>query len=305
MIVALAGGSGSSKLLEGLYRILRGSLTIIANVGDNYWYHGLYVCPDLDISTYALAGKLDRARGWGLKNDTFHFISQLEELGFESWFKLGDRDLAISVIRTNLLRRGRDLTSITLLIARRLGVKARIHPASNEHAPTILETDEGRMHLQEYWVKRRGQPRVRRVTYGLESAEATKEAVEAIRSAQGVIVCPGNPITSIGPIVAFEGIRTALKSARKVVAVSPIIGQRAFSGPAAKLMQELGVPSTVVGLSGLYRDFVDALLIDPVDEDAGKQVRAVGITPVFERITLGSLEDSVRVARRCLEIMGL
>jgi LPPG:FO 2-phospho-L-lactate transferase len=305
MIVALAGGSGSSKLLEGLYRLLGDSLTIIANVGDNYWYHGLYVCPDLDITTYALAGILDRARGWGVLHDTFHFMEQLAALGFESWFRLGDRDLAVSVIRTRLLREGLDLTSITSLIARRLGVGARILPASNEYAPTILDTEEGPLHLQEYWVKRRGQPRVRGVTYAIGSAKATGEAIEALQAAEGVVVCPGNPITSIGPIVAFEDIRRALREARRVVAVSPLIGQRAFSGPAAKLMQELGVPSTVVGLGGLYRDFVDVLLMDPVDEGLGRQVEEMGITPILEDITLNSPEDSVRVARRCLEIIGL
>ncbi|MGI0039846.1 MAG: 2-phospho-L-lactate transferase, partial [Nitrososphaera sp.] len=232
MITVVAGGTGSVKLVRGLARVA-GDLTVVANVGDNIWLHGLYVCPDIDTVVYGLGGMLDEKRGWGVQGDTFLFLGQLRRAGEKPWFSLGDKDLAMHVVRTAMMKEGRTLSEVTRFFAERYGVDANVIPATDSEVATMISTATGEMHLQEFWVKNRGRPKVTAVRYaGIEKAEANKAAIEVIRNSDRIIIAPGNPVSSIGPTVAIPGLRAELARAReRVVAVSPIIGDKPVSGP--------------------------------------------------------------------------
>lgn len=262
----VCGGSGSSKFVRAISKSDASSdLGFIANVGDNFWYHDLYVCPDVDILTYALAGKLDTEKGWGVRSDTFVVKEALTELDpSQSWFSLGDRDLALSLRRTELMKQGKKLSEITKQFCDILGIKDKVVPATDDSVQTYLVTSSGRMHLQEYWVKLHGQPKVRKVDYsGLKKARPNKQLREYLSSK--VIICPANPITSISPTIGLMGVQSLLKKA-KVVAVSPFIGNRAFSGPAGNLMTELGMEPTSFGVAKLYSKFLKVLFVDDLEE---------------------------------------
>lgn len=301
MLAVLSGGSGSAKLVRGLRQL--GDFTLIVNVGDNYWFHGLYVCPDLDILMYELAGLLDRARGWGIRDDTFSALSQLQYYGLETWFRLGDRDLATCLARTYLLSRGETLTQVTAKLSGALGIAQRLLPASDEYVPTLLDTDQGLLHLQEFWVKRRGQPRVRRVIYGSEGRPASSEALEALRRAEAIIIPPANPVTSIAPILALSGMAEAMRG-KPVVAVSPFRGGEAFSGPAAKLLRELGLEVSPLTLLQLYKGLVTHLLIDSSDERLLPELQSRGIRAWATDLSMETEQASARVAGLCLQVLG-
>ena len=301
-VVALAGGSGSSKLLRGLSRI-GADLTVICNVGDNFWFHSLYVCPDVDISTYALAGTLDEAKGWGVAGDTVRFIEQLGALGGEAWFRLGDKDLATSILRTKMLKDGHRLTEIADEIRTRLGVRQRILPSSDDPVETKVRTTSGVMHLQEFWVREKGVPEVLGVDYeGASKAAQTMESEAALAEADRVVLCPANPISSIGPMLAIGGVAEALKSTKaRVVAVSPMHGTSPFSGPAAKFMRGAGVRTDSVGVAKVYAGFLDCLVISASDTFLAGEIREMGIDVRTTDTAMSSHEDEVRVAREALE----
>jgi len=296
-VVALAGGTGSAKLLRGLAGVIP-SLTVVANVGDNYWVHGLYVCPDIDIAMYTLAGISDELKGWGIKGDSFAVLGQLANLGEETWFRLGDMDFATSILRTRLLLTGRSLTEVTLRLCRALGVRSRILPATDSKLETWMLTRTGRTHLQEYWVRDRGGPRVERVEYeGAGRARPTSLVSDAISRADVVLLCPANPVTSIGPILAIRGMRRLLSECKaRVVAVSPMVGSGPFSGPAGRLMRGLGTRPDSAGVASLYADFLDELVIDRRDAGLRRRVEELGVTCSVADTFMRTRSDERRLA---------
>jgi LPPG:FO 2-phospho-L-lactate transferase len=305
MLVVLTGGTGGAKLIEGLsHEVDPAELTIICNTADDFVHHGLNISPDLDTIMYTLAGLSDPEQGWGIRGDTFTVLQQLEKLSGEAWFKLGDRDIATHITRTRLLRDGLELSEVTDLLHRQLHIKSRIFPMSNDGIETRVDTAEGEISFQEYFVKRRWQPEVRKVFYaGVESSRPVPGALQAIGNAAGIVICPSNPVTSIGPILAVPGIRDALKQATaSVVGVSPIIGESAISGPAHKLMAAQGMEPSALGVAKGYADFLDRFVIDSEDEALTNKLEALGIGVVITSIRMKSLGDKQRLARQVLAL---
>ena len=298
MITVLSGGTGSVKLVRGLARTSKEDIAIIVNVGDNVWMHGLYVCPDVDTILYGLAGILDEERGWGIKGDSFHFLEQMKLLGEDVWFKLGDKDLATHILRTRLIKEGLSLSEATDIIRIKLGVRQKVLPATNEPVETYVITEVGKLHFQEFWVKRGGRDRVLGVEYkGAEYAKPAPEVLDSIARARRIIICPANPITSIGPILAIPSVKEELTRAKEVVAVSPIIGSEAISGPAGRLMKGLGIDVSSVGVANLYSEFLDVMVIDEEDVKLKERIEELGIKVFTTRILMRGREDEERLAR--------
>ncbi len=287
MITVLAGGTGSVKLVRGLVS-QESKVNVISNVGDNYWLYGLYVCPDIDTIIYGLADLLEPEKGWGIKKDTFNFIRQMEVFGEETWFRVGDRDAATHLIRTNMLKNGKNLSDITKWMAEKFAVSANIIPVTDNSIETRINTDKGELHLQEYWVKHRGKDPVEGIQYiGADKARPNPEAVNAIQDAEMVILAPGNPLTSIGPMLQIKGIRKELsKIKKKVVAVSPLIGDNAVSGPAAKYMQAAGIESNAYGLAKMYSDVCSNIIIDAKDRLLTKKIQSLDMKVFETKITM-------------------
>ncbi len=301
-MVALAGGTGSAKLLRGLAR-LPVELTVVSNTGDNFWVYGVYVCPDVDIAAYTLAGLADARWGWGVAGDTFEALTRLSRLGFETWFKLGDRDLALCLARTELLRRGKGLTEATDSLRRALGVRVPILPVTDGPVETRIATSRGDLHLQEFWVREKGRPKVLGVTYrGAGRAHPSKNVVAALNGADRILICPANPITSIGPMLAVGGMRRLLEGARgRVVALSPMAGRGPFSGPAGKFMSAAGLRPDSLGVAGLYSRFVDRLLISELDAALAPRIGELGVGCIATDTMMGGPADEARVAKEMLE----
>jgi len=300
LIVALAGGVGAARFLEGLIRVVpQRDITIIGNVGDDTNIYGLHISPDLDIVTYTLAGLVDKKKGWGFRGDTFHCQALLRKFGFETWFNLGDRDLATHIYRTEELHRGRRLSEVTADIVSRLGLGVKLLPASDDLLQTYVLSGARQMHFQEYMVRRKTKPKVQGVVFrGTESARPTKLVAESIAKAKGIIVCPSNPIVSIGAILAVRGIKSALRKAPgKVVGISPIIGGKTVKGPADKLMKAVGVEATALGVAECYRDFLDTLIIDRLDRKLALNIKATGIKPIVTNTLMKTMADKVRLAK--------
>lgn len=287
MITVLAGGTGSVKLVRGLVSHDPGT-TVVSNVGDNYWIYGLYVCPDIDTIIYGLADLLDQDRGWGIKKDTFNFLRQMEVFGEETWFRMGDRDAATHLIRTNMLKNGRNLSDITKWMCEKFAVGASIIPVTDNSVETRIVTGKGEMHLQEYWVKHRGRDPIEGIQYvGEEKARPNPEAVNAIHDADVVVLAPGNPLTSIGPMLRIKGIRKELsKKKDRVFAVSPLIGGEAISGPAAKYMEAASIEPSAYGLARMYSDVCANVVVDTKDRALAKRIRALDMRVLETRITM-------------------
>ncbi len=306
MLVVLTGGTGGAKLIEGLsYEIDPAQLTIICNTADDFILHGLNISPDLDTIMYTLAGLSDGEKGWGIQNDTFTVLAQLEKFGGEAWFKLGDKDIATHITRTRLLRAGLKLSDVTARLANDLGIKARLLPMSNDAIETRVETPDGEISFQEYFVKQRWQPEVKKIFYaGVESSRAAPGVLETIRGAAAIIICPSNPITSIGPILAVPGVRDALNEVTvPVVGVSPIMGETAISGPAHKLMAAHGVEPSALGAAKSYSDFLDRFVVDREDENLRGKLETLGIKVAATSIRMNSLADKKRLARQVLALI--
>ena len=306
MWVVLTGGTGGAKLIEGLgHEVDPAELTIICNTADDFVVHGLNISPDIDTIMYTLAGLSDSAKGWGIQDDSFTVLTQLEKLGGETWFKLGDKDIATHITRTRLLRAGLALAEVTDRLRRCLGIEARILPMSNQPIETRVETSQGEISFQEYFVKQRWQAEVQKVSYArVEKSEPADGVLEAISKAAGIILCPSNPATSIGPILAVPGIRNALNKAKApVVGISPIIGESAISGPAHKLMAAQRMEPSAFGVAQAYADFLDHFVIDLEDRTLQSKLETLKIKVVASSIRMNSLADKRRLAREVLALL--
>jgi LPPG:FO 2-phospho-L-lactate transferase len=307
MITVLTGGTGGAKLVEGLAAVVDpAELAIICNTGDDCIFHGLHISPDIDTITYSLAGMSDADKGWGIKDDSFVVLAQLRRLGNDAWFNLGDKDLATHITRTRLLKEGRKLSQITEQIGRALGVRARMFPMSDDPVETRVQTDAGELSFQEFFVKERWLPKVRAVYYlGAEQSRPAPGLLGSLECAEAIIICPSNPITSIGPILAVPGIRAALQEASvPVIGISPIIRTTAISGPAHKLMNAAGWDASALGVARGYGDFIDTLLIGDEDADWRPQIMDLKINPVCADIRMPSSDAKQRLARQVLALVG-
>jgi len=304
MITALAGGVGAAKLLLGLTKIIDPEdLTIIVNTGDDIELHGLHISPDLDIVAYTLAGLVDEEKGWGFRGDTFHCLDALKRFSGEEWFNLGDRDLATHIYRTNVLRKGRTLTEVTAEISSALGLKAVILPMTDQKFETRIVTREGTMHFEEYLVKRGAKDEVLGVEFfGMEKAEPAEGVISALATAERVVVCPSNPVVSIGTILAVKGVRDALKRSKaRKVAVSPIIAGAPVKGPADKLLRGLGYEVSAFSVAQLYSDFLDVFVVDVADAAEKGRIEQLGLEVKVANTLMRSLDDKVRLAKTVLE----
>lgn len=303
-VAALSGGVGGAKLAFGLDRIVGSEdLTLIANTGDDFRHFGLHVAPDIDTLVYTLGALSDPVRGWGLADESWSFMAALGGLGGETWFNLGDRDLAMHVLRSSRLAAGETLSAITDDIRRRLGVAARILPMSDQPVPTVVETAEfGDLMFQRYFVERQAQPTV--TGFRFEGAAAARPApglTEALAAAERIVVCPSNPFISIDPILAVPGVRQALvDAAAPVVAISPIVGGEAIKGPTAKMFRELGVRPSPAAVAARYRDFLDVLILDERDADEAGAVEALGVATEIAQTVMTTAEDKIALARAAL-----
>ncbi len=305
MIVALAGGVGGARLANGLAGIMPPEdLLIAVNTGDDFEHIGLAICPDIDTVTYTLAGVNDRERGWGLKGETWSFMDAMRGLGGPDWFALGDRDLAKHVLRSHRLRRGDTLSAVTADLARAHGVAQAVVPMSDDPVRTIVDTDEGPLAFQDYFVRRRCEPAFRGIAYrGADVARASPAVLAALASPSldAIVVCPSNPLLSIGPMLAIGALRDALRDRRApCVAVSPFIGGEAIKGPAAKIFRELGVTPGAAALTDHYAGLVDAILCDDGDPSAGETVN--GIELIAADTLMRDNADQQRLAREVLAL---
>ena len=304
-IAALAGGVGASKLLLGLYEVMEPeALTIIVNTGDDIVLHGLKISPDLDIVTYTLAGIVDPEKGWGIRGETFHALERLAAYGRPDWFNLGDRDLATHIHRSALLEEGRTLSEAAESIRVALGVKAKILPMSDDPVPTLIETNEGPMHFQKYLVKRRAEPIVEGIRFaGAEAAQPAPGVLEAISEASRIIVCPSNPLISIGPILAVPGIREQVRARKNdVLAVCPIVAGKSLKGPSDKMLAQLGYEATALGVAKLYADFTGTFVIDPADKGHAAAISAVGMKPAILPTVMKTSAQKRKLANALLDL---
>ena len=304
MITALAGGVGAARFLTGLVKLVNEEdLSIIVNTGDDIELFGLHVSPDVDIVTYTLAGIVDEAKGWGIKGDTFHCLEALGRLNQEVWFALGDRDLAVHIFRTNLLKGGRRLSEVTAEVAQALGLKMAILPMTDDTFETRIVTRVGSLHFQEYLVKRGAKDEVLGVEFlGAGNAKPAAGVIDAVMKAELVVVCPSNPVVSIGTILAVKGVRDALKQTdAKKVAISPIVAGVPIKGPADKLLRGLGLEVSAYAVAKLYADFLDTFILDTADSAEKEKIEELGIEVKVANTIMRTLADKVRLAEAVLE----
>lgn len=302
-IVALAGGVGAARFLDGLARVVNPErLFIIGNTADDAEIHGLHISPDLDTVMYTLAGLANPEHGWGIRGDTFHCLQALGRLGAETWFQLGDRDIATHLYRTERLRQGRTLAEVTRELAAAFGIKTALVPMSNAPVRSLIRTRSGELEFQTYFVRRRARDRVLSVRFaGVEHATPAPGVLEAIRKAAAIILCPSNPFISIGPILAVPGLREALRQSRsRVVAISPIVGGRALKGPAAHMMKSMRLPVASAEVAKLYSDFLGLFVLDEQDRRQSSEVAALGIQPVVTNTIMRGLRERKALATTIL-----
>jgi LPPG:FO 2-phospho-L-lactate transferase len=304
MLTALAGGVGAARFLTGLVQLVNGKdLSIIVNTGDDIELFGLHISPDIDIVTYTLAGIVNEEKGWGIGGDTFHCLETLKIFNREAWFNLGDKDLATHLFRTKLLKNGLKLSDVTAQISRALGLKVTILPMTDDKFETRILTEMGSVHFQEYLVKRAAKDEVLGVEFiGAKSANPAPGVVESIMEAQMVIICPSNPVVSIGTILAVNSVRDAIRRTdAKKVAVSPIIAGAPVKGPADKLLRGLGFEVSAYSVAKLYSDFLDTFILDAVDSAEKEKIEKLGIEVKVTNTIMKSLQDKIELARTVLE----
>ena len=303
-VTALAGGVGGAKLLVGLQRWIGADLTAVVNSGDDAVIYDVHVSADLDICTYWLAGIADTNRGWGIQGDTFAVVEGLRALGLDTWFNLGDRDFATCLLRTARLRAGSSLSETSNELARRLGVRARVLPMTDDEVRTMIATADGRsLEFQEYFVKERTAPEVVGVTFaGMSVAVPAPGVLAAIEEADMVVVCPSNPIVSIGPILGIHGVRETLRAHPRVVAISPIIKGAALKGPADRMLLSLGSEVSAAGVARLYEDFTDVFVVDASDGDQVTRIQASGLRATSLDTIMSDHKAAERLAAEVLEL---
>ncbi len=303
-VCAFAGGVGGAKLAAGLQDVLPpGDLTVVVNTADDFDLWGLHICPDLDTVMYTLAGISNPETGWGLAGESFDALSMLERYGEETWFKLGDRDLATHILRTSRLRSAETLTEVTAALSGSLGVESTILPMSDDPVSTVLETPEGRLEFQEYFVRRAQRDEVLGVELrGIESTRPTGAVLAAISRADTLVFCPSNPVVSVGPILAVPGIREALaSSSAPKVAVSPIVGGRALKGPADRMLSSLGHEVSATGVAKMYVGLLDGMVVDRIDEEERAGIEDLGMRVLVTESVMRDAEDRARLASETLE----
>lgn len=304
-IIAMSGGVGGAKLVSGLAQNLAGDeLLVVANTADDFDHLGLRICPDLDSVMYALAGINDQQRGWGLADESWQAMRALQRLGGANWFQLGDQDLATHILRSDQLRNGVSLTAVTESLCSALGIACRLIPMTEDPVATVVDTEEGKLAFQEYFVKRQCEPAVKGFEFtGIELATANPEWLEAMRSGQAkaLIICPSNPYVSVDPMLNLPGVRTAIAGLScPVVAVSPIIAGAAIKGPAAKMMRELGCPNSALAVAEHYKGLVTDFVIDNADRKLVKDIEALGMRVHCCDSLMRNAEDRSRLAAEVL-----
>jgi LPPG:FO 2-phospho-L-lactate transferase len=301
-VVALAGGVGGAKLAHGLaIRLPPEDLTVVVNTGDDFEHLGLSISPDLDTVMYTLAGAANATTGWGLAGESWNFLDALEGLGGETWFRLGDRDLATHVERTRRLKAGETLTAVTGALCAALKVGARVLPMTDDRLRTVVQTDEGALAFQEYFVHRRCRPRVSGFVFEGE-AQPTAEVMRSLEQAELIVICPSNPFVSIGPILALPGIRERLQG--RAVAVTPIVGGQAIKGPAAKMLAELKLEVSPVAVAQCYDGLLHSFVLDVVDEAMAGELAGNGLKVVVTDTIMRTDADRARLAQEVLDLAG-
>jgi LPPG:FO 2-phospho-L-lactate transferase len=303
-VCALAGGVGGAKLAAGLRDELPpGDLSVVVNTADDFDLWGLHICPDLDTVMYTLAGISNPETGWGIAGETFESLRMLGRYGEDTWFKLGDRDLATHILRTARLRSGETLTRVTAELSRALGIRSSVLPMSDDPVSTVLETPDGRLEFQEYFVRRGQEDEVLGVELrGVEEAAPTGAVMAAISGADAIVICPSNPVVSVGPILALPGVRETLaRSSAPRVAVSPIVGGRALKGPADRMMLSLGHEVSATGVARMYAGLVDGMVVDTIDEGERESIEAFGMRVLATGSVMRDAADRARLASETLE----
>lgn len=303
-VLALSGGVGGAKLALGLAHILPGeNLTIVANTGDDFTHLGFSISPDIDTVVYTLSDLADRERGWGREGESWNFMAALGRLGGEDWFNLGDADLAMHVYRSQALAAGKTLTEVTADIAATLGIGPRILPMTDDIVATIIQTKDGPLPFQHYFVRDRCEPAVTGFHFdGIDKAEPNPHLMALLSgsSLDAVILTPSNPFVSIDPILSLPGVREALHQTKApILAVSPIVGGKAIKGPAAKMMTELGLPTSATAIAEHYRGLIDGIIIDETDAAQSDEIAALGIQVVVKQTVMNDLADRKSLARDC------
>ncbi|MDQ4072847.1 MAG: 2-phospho-L-lactate transferase [Thermoproteota archaeon] len=265
----MAGGTGSIKLVRGIYQETK-DIAVISNVADNFWCYGLYICPDIDTVIYGLSNNLDKKKGWGIKEDTFRFLEYMKKIGEDTWFSLGDKDLSTHILRTKMLREGKKLSEVTDFFAKKYNIAISVIPASDNHYEThVITKNKKMMHLQEFWVKNRGILPVADVVYHqIEKAALSDKAKETLQKSRLIIFAPGNPISSIGPIINLEGFKTTVKPFRKkIITISPFVSDRAISGPSEKYMKAKGIKPNCQGIIDFYSEYCENFVFSDADKN--------------------------------------
>ncbi len=306
--LAISGGVGGAKLALGLSKLLAADqLAIVVNTGDDFRHLGLHISPDIDTLVYTLAGQSNPETGWGRRDESWHFMEALAGLGGETWFALGDRDLAMNVARTQRLASGQTLSQVTAALAGSLGIEHPILPMSDDPVHTRVHTGKGLLEFQHYFVRDRCEPVVSGFEFdGAEAAELNPEIEAWLDNPNlaGIILCPSNPFVSIDPVLALPGLRDRLReSAAPVIAVSPVVGGSAIKGPTVKMMQELSIPNTATWVADHYRDFLDGFILDDQDLALKPDIEALGLASHVTRTVMVTLEDRVSLAQACLDLL--
>ena len=304
MLTALAGGIGAAKLLKGLVKVVpQENTTVIVNTGDDIELYGLHISPDIDIISYTLAGIVDEEKGWGINGDTFQCLEMLQKFGQETWFQLGDRDLATHIYRTALMKMGLTLSEVTNKICQDLNLSVKIIPMTNNRFTTKIVTKKGYMHFEEYLIRRSAQDDVIKIVFeGAKTAKPAPETVESISNSDVVMICPGNPIVSIGTILSVQNMRDALRQTKAtIVAVSPIVNGHPIKGPADKLMRSLGLEVSAYSVAELYKDFLDVFIIDQVDYFQKKRIEGLGLQVIATNTIMKKMEEKIQLAEKILE----
>jgi len=307
MLMALAGGVGGAKLAAGLERVLGDGLSVVVNTGDDFEHLGLAISPDLDTVMYTVAGLNNPVTGWGLAGETWEFMAMLERLGGESWFRLGDRDLAVHVERTRRLNAGESLSLVTAALCARLDIRCRIVPMSDDPVRTVVLTDSGELPFQDYFVRLECEPSVRGLRFeGVSSAAMSEQFASAFDapSLAGIVICPSNPYLSIQPILALKDVEARLRKRRvPAVAVSPIVGGQALKGPAAKIMVELGLEASALEVARHYRGLIDGFVLDQTDAGLADAVASLGIRPRVTDTIMRDTGGATALAQRALAFL--